>query len=95
MLERHVFFDVREGEGQEFVRFFIERYRPAMAETPGFVRAELLQELDSPQRLVMVLRFDDREASDRWRNSEAHEALKPLLRALYAGSEKQEFEVVA
>ncbi len=95
MLERHVFFDVRQGEEQEFVRFFLEHYRPAMAQTPGFVRAELLQELESPRRVVMVLRFDDRQASDRWRASGAHESLKPQLRALYAGSEKREFEVIA
>lgn len=87
MIERHVTFHVLPTKTQEFARFFEEEYRPAMAKTPGFVRAELFKDMSEERDYVMVLRFESLEAAAAWRASEMHEALKPHLKSLYDGSE--------
>ena len=95
MIERHVTFNVLPGRVQEFEEYFVQRYRPAMAETQGFVRAELLRYTEDTTKLQMVLRFESLEAAAAWRNSEAHQALKPGLKALYDVSELKVYDVLA
>jgi heme-degrading monooxygenase HmoA len=95
MIERQVTFHVLPNEGKEFARFFEEEYRPAMAKTEGFVKAELLKEMGADQDFVMVLRFESVDAAAEWRASSEHAALKPHLKSLYDGSELRVLEFVS
>jgi heme-degrading monooxygenase HmoA len=94
MIERHVTFHVLPTKGQEFARFFEEEYRPAMAKTAGFLKAELFKDMDNEQDYMMVLRFESLDAAAAWRASDLHQALKPGLKALYDGSELKVLEAV-
>jgi heme-degrading monooxygenase HmoA len=95
MIERHVTFNVHADKTGEFVRLFVEEYRPAMSSMPGFVKVELLSEQEHPARFRMVIRFETAEAATAWRNSAAHQSLQPKIKSLYQNSELQVFEVVA
>ena len=95
MIERHITFQVHPDKTATFERFFAETYRPKMSASPGFVRADLLRETDSPTRYQMVLRWDDLESATGWRTSPVHEALQPGLVALHAGMTIQPYEVIA
>ena len=94
MIERHVTFHVLPNKGQEFTRFFEEEYRPAMAKTAGFLKAELLRVMETDQDYMMVLRFESEEAAADWRASGEHAQLKPHLKSLYDGSELSVLEPV-
>lgn len=93
-IERHVTFHILPGKVSEFEEFFADDYRPAMAQTSGFIKAELLKDSDNPQDLQMVLRFESDEAAADWRASELHAALKPKLKSLYQGSELKVYQVI-
>jgi len=95
MIERHITFSVPADHAGDFERFFVERYRPAMAASPGFVRVDLLREADDATRYQMVLRFADLDASIGWRTSPVHQGLQPDLNALVVSSAVQAYEVVA
>jgi heme-degrading monooxygenase HmoA len=95
MLERHITFDVLPDQTEAFERLFTERYRPPMAEAPGFVATSLLRELDTPTRYQMVLRWADAESAAGWRTSPVHEALQPELQSLHGGNQIVGYEVVA
>lgn len=95
MIERHITFNVHPDRTDAFERFFAETYRPAMAASPGFVRADLLREVDNPVRYQMVLRFADPDSAAGWRTSEVHQALQPELTALYTDNEIQAYEVIS
>lgn len=94
MIERHVNFDVFPGKSQEFERLFAEEYRPAMAQMPGFIKVELLREQGDAPKYQMVIRFSNAEEAAAWRNSSAHQALSPKLKALYSTSQLQVYDVV-
>ncbi len=94
MIERHITFNVHPDRTSEFERFFADDYRPAMAAAPGFVRVELLREIDSATRYQMVLRFEDADSSAAWRTSEVHQALQPALLELFGDNEIQGFVVI-
>ena len=95
MIERHITFSVHPDRTADFERFFSEEYRPAMAKSAGFVRAELLREADDAAHYQLSFRFADIEASVGWRTSAVHQALQPALNALIADSAVQGYEVVA
>jgi len=95
IIERHVTFHVLPGSVEKFEEFFQQQYRPAMAKTDGFIKADLLKDTESPQELKMVLRFDSPESAAAWRASETHEILKPHLKSLYDGSELKSYDVLA
>ena len=94
MIERHITFNVYPGMSADFERFFAERYRPAMSAAPGFVRVELLREVDSQTRYQMMLRFQDAETAAGWRTSPVHQALQPALAALFSTNEIQGYDVI-
>ncbi len=94
MLERHLTFNVHPDRTADFERFFESTYRPQMAESPGYLRGELLRELDAPTRYQMVLRFSDADSALGWRTSDAHATLLPDLSALHSGMEVAAYEVV-
>jgi heme-degrading monooxygenase HmoA len=95
MIERHITFNVHPDRTAAFEAFFAEQYRPAMSAAPGFVKVDLLRELDQATRYQMVLRWDSAEAAAGWRTSDVHQALQPALTALYADNEISAFEVLA
>ena len=95
MIERHITFAVHADKTNDFERFFANDYRPAMAKSPGFLKAEILREVDSPTRYQMVLRFEDADGAAAWRTSEVHQALQPALGALQSGMEIQGYDVIA
>jgi heme-degrading monooxygenase HmoA len=66
-IERHITFHVLPEKVEEFGIFFKQEYRPAMENTNGFVKAELLKGTENPQDLKMVLRFDSSDAAAGWR----------------------------
>ena len=94
MIERHITFNVHPGMHADFERFFADRYGPAMSESPGFVRVELLREADSQTRYQLVLRFQDAETAAAWRTSPVHQALQPALAALFSTNEIQGYDVI-
>jgi antibiotic biosynthesis monooxygenase (ABM) superfamily enzyme len=94
VIERHITFDVHPDRTGDFERFFAERYRPAMATSPGFVKAELLREADSRTRYQLVFRFEDADRAAEWRTSELHQGLQPELESLNSGKEIQGYEVI-
>jgi quinol monooxygenase YgiN len=94
VIERHVTFNVYPAQVAAFERLFADTYRPTMAQSAGFVKVELLREVGSPTRYQMVTRFTDPGSNDGWRDSEAHHALQPAMKALYADYELQVYEVV-
>jgi len=94
MIERHITFNVHPDRTGLFEQFFADAYGPTMAKAPGFVKVELLRELDSQTRYQMVLRWEDPDSAAGWRASEAHQALQPALQALYADNEIQAYEVI-
>ncbi len=95
MIERRVAFDVVPGKEQEFEEFFVREYRPAMARMPGFVRVELVREKESPSTYCMLIRFESEESAAAWRESEAHQLLKPRLASLHQGSRLTVYDVIA
>jgi heme-degrading monooxygenase HmoA len=95
VIERHITFNVHADRTEDFERFFSESYRPPMAKAPGFVRVELLRELESATRYQMVLRWEDVEAATGWRTSAVHQALQPGLTALFSDNEIQVYEVIS
>jgi heme-degrading monooxygenase HmoA len=95
VIERHLTFNVHADRTAEFERFFAEVYRPRMAESPGFVRVELLREQEQPTRYAMILRWADVASATTWRNSDAHAALLPDLSALHSGMEVLVYDVIA
>ena len=95
MIERHITFTVGPDKASDFERFFAERYRPAMAASPGYVRVDLLREAEDATKYQMVLRFQDLEASVGWRTSPVHQGLQPDLNALVSSSVVQAYEVIA
>ncbi len=95
MIERHITFTVSPDKAGDFERFFAERYRPAMAASPGFVRVDLLREAEDATKYQMVLRFQDLDASVGWRTSPVHQGLQPDLNALVSSSVVQAYEVIA
>ncbi len=95
MIERHITFNVHVDRTADFEAFFRDEYAPAMAQSPGFVRVDLLREVDSPTRYQMVLRFADADAAAGWRTSDAHTALQPTLISLFSTNEIVGYLVVA
>lgn len=93
-IERHITFQVLPEEVEKFGIFFKQEYRPAMENTNGFVKAELLKDMENPQDLKMVLRFESSDAAAGWRASESHAALKPRLKSMYSDSEIKVYEVI-
>ena len=94
MIERHITFDVHPDRTGDFERFFAETYRPAMATSRGYVRAELLREAESQTRYQLVFRFEDAESAAAWRTSELHQGLQPELESLNSGKAVQGYEVI-
>jgi hypothetical protein len=43
----------------------------------------------------MVIRFESMETAADWRNFDAHQALKPKIKALYDGSTLKVYDVIA
>ena len=95
MIDRHITFNVHADQTEAFEQFFVDRYGPTMAKAPGFVRVELLRELDGPTRYQMVLRWEDVDSAAGWRTSEVHQALQPELNALFSDNEIQGYAVIA
>jgi antibiotic biosynthesis monooxygenase (ABM) superfamily enzyme len=95
IIERQVTFHVLPGREAEFETFFQQQYRPAMAKTSGFIKADLLRDAENHTDLMMVLRFDSVDSAAAWRASPEHEALKPHLKSLYSGSELKVYQVRA
>jgi heme-degrading monooxygenase HmoA len=95
MIERHVTFNVLPDRTQDFEELFAAEYRPAMAAMPGFVKVELLREQEDPTQYQMVFRFESMETAADWRNSDAHQALRPRIKALYDGSTLKVYDVIA
>lgn len=94
MIERHITFDVHPDRTATFERYFAETYRPKMSVSPGFIRADLLREADSPTRYQMVLRWQDTESATGWRTSPVHEALQPEWTAMYSDAQISVYEVI-
>ncbi len=95
MIERHVTFQVPAANAAAFERFFNETYKPEMAKAPGYVRVELLREIEAPTRFQMALRFTDPESAAGWRTSPVHQALQPELNALHEGMDVIGYDVIA
>jgi heme-degrading monooxygenase HmoA len=94
MIERHITFNVHPDKTDALERLFADTYGPTMAMSPGFVKVELLREVAEPNRYQMVTRFEDADKAAGWATSEAHRALQPAMKALYADYELVVYEVI-
>lgn len=92
MIERHIKFAVEPEGVPGFQQFFEDKYLPPMAETDGFVSARLLRPSDGEGEVLMLLQFEDADASARWRESEIHQSLQPELQTLHSGMEIKGYE---
>ena len=63
MIERHITFDVLPDRTAAFERFFAEEYRPPVTLIPGFVRCDLLREIEHPERYQMVFQWEHGDAA--------------------------------
>ncbi|MBT9132414.1 MAG: hypothetical protein DDT33_00930 [Firmicutes bacterium] len=95
MIERHVTFNVIPGKEKDFETLFKEEYSIAMSKQPGFVSVVLLNEHEKEAIYQMVIRFQSLETAAAWRESAAHKALSPEIKALYKESTVQVYEVIA
>lgn len=95
MIERHISLDVLPGQGEAFVRFFTEHYRPAAVTFEGLIECSLLRQADSENRFQMVFRWETAEQAVHWRTSEVHQDLQPALQSLHAGMTIVAYEKVA
>lgn len=95
MIERHVTFEVFEDKAKDFVNLFLHEYRPAMSTMPGFLKVELLQNQEQPHNFRMVIRFESNETAAEWRDSLAHQLLKPKIKPLYKTSNLEVFDFIA
>ncbi|MFN2119704.1 MAG: antibiotic biosynthesis monooxygenase family protein [Anaerolineales bacterium] len=95
MIQRHVTFAVLPDKAAEFEKLFADEYRPAMASMKGFCAVDLLRREDQPLEYQMVIRFESAETAAGWRNSPAHQELKPRLKSLYSQSTLEVFDVIA
>lgn len=91
MIERHIKFAVTSEGVDGFKQFVENKYFPAASETEGYVSGRLLRPSDGGE-ILMVLQFEDADASARWRESEVHESLQPELKSLHSGMEIQGYE---
>jgi antibiotic biosynthesis monooxygenase (ABM) superfamily enzyme len=82
VIERHISFDVKPGQGEAFVQFFTEQYRPPVLSFEGLIECSMLLEADSETRYQMVFRWEAPENAVAWRVSEVHQGLQPALQAL-------------
>jgi heme-degrading monooxygenase HmoA len=94
MIERHIRFTVEPAHSEEFERFFTDRYLPAAAEFPGYVRTELVRAVDDPTHYEMTFRWEDGDAATGWRTSLAHEELQPDLRSISHIGEIRVYDVI-
>ncbi|MGH2513028.1 MAG: antibiotic biosynthesis monooxygenase family protein [Candidatus Limnocylindrales bacterium] len=94
MIERHLSYVIRPDRTDDFERFIAERYRPAMSQSPGFAGCELLRAADDTSRYLVVLRFEDSEASQAWRLSPVHEGLQADLLAPVSSWSVEGFVVI-
>ena len=94
MIERHITFNVVPAKTAEFEQFFVEQYRAAMSQSPGFVRVELLRRADDPTRYEMAMRWQDADAATGWRTSPVHAGLQPALNALVSAGDITVFDVI-
>ncbi len=94
MIERHITFTVHPDRTAAFERFIAGEYGPAMAQSPGFIRIELLREADSPTRYQLSFRFRDGETAAGWRTSAVHMSLQPELKSFHSDVEIQGYEVI-
>ena len=94
MIERHITFDVLPDRTAEFERFVAEEYRPPVTLIPGFVRCDLLREIEHPERYQMVFQWEHGDAAVAWRTSDTHVALQPALNALVSSMEIVAYETV-
>ena len=95
MIHRNLTFKVPVQHGTAFERYFEQSYRPAMANAPGYVGAELLRAIDDPTRYEMTLRWASPDDAAGWRTSPVHQGLQPELNALHEGMEGVSYDVVA
>jgi heme-degrading monooxygenase HmoA len=95
MIERHVTFNVISGKQKEFENLFKNEHSIAMSKQPGFVSVTLLKEHEKEAVYHMVIRFQSLETAAAWRDSDAHKALSPKIKALYKESTVQVYEVIA
>lgn len=85
MIERHVSYEVSADKAQNFERFFVNQYRPPVAEMPGFIECILLRESDDPTHYQMVFRWETADNAVAWRTSLIHQELQPTLNLLHSG----------
>ena len=95
MIERHVTFNVIPGKEKDFEDLFQKDYSVAMSRQSGFVSVTLLKEQEKEAVYQMVIRFQSLETAAAWRDSEAHKALSPRIKALYSASTVQVYDVMA
>ncbi len=94
MIERHIAFTVDAARREAFERFFIERYQPAAAASPGYVGLALVRSADDPSQYQVTFRWQAVESATGWRTSSVHAGLQPDLTSLSVMGDVRVYDVV-
>ena len=83
MITEHAPLDVRPGQEAAFERGFA-RAKDLIAASPGFVSLELLRSIETPNRHLLLVRWERMEDhTEGFRKSAAYEEWKALLHHFY------------
>jgi len=63
MVERHVTFHLTPGKKSEFIRYFKDKYHPALAISDGFITGDVFQVVENENDLMKILRFESFESA--------------------------------
>lgn len=83
MILESAILNIRAGESEDFERAF-KRASPLIASTPGYVSHDLLDCVESPDRYLLLVRWETLEAHIvGFRQSEIYKEWKALLHHFY------------
>jgi len=83
MITEHATLDVRQGQEAAFERAFA-RAKDLISASPGFVSLELLRSIETPNRYLLLARWERLEDhTEGFRKSAAYEDWKALLHHFY------------
>jgi heme-degrading monooxygenase HmoA len=96
VITRMIVVKVPQDKSAEAERLWKEDCAPLMIKQPGCVSEEFLKGRGSPGEYISLSKWENQEAIDRYRGSDAHKAIQQHTRGLMnvAKVEVKEYEIV-
>ena len=82
---RLIFVNVSPDQAQSAEQIWKNQCAPLMIQQPGCLSEKLLRSTDNPGELISYSEWEDENAIERYRKSEAHEKIKGHTRPLSGG----------